>query len=113
MHKHTLITTFAALCVTISTADAMPVASLQSAAEQQDSHESLLQTVTWDTGTTMGLTTTTTAATIGRICTTITTIPTTAIATSGTGNHAGTGIGTKSLALILVRQCAMTDRAPD
>jgi len=46
MHKHLLITTFAALCVTISAANAMPVASLQNAAEQQD-HESLLQPVTW------------------------------------------------------------------
>jgi len=47
MHKHILIVAFAALCVTISTADAMPVASLQNAAEQQDSQESLLQPVTW------------------------------------------------------------------
>ena len=47
MHKHILITTFAALCATISTASAMPVASLQNASEQQDSHESLLQPVTW------------------------------------------------------------------
>jgi len=47
MHKHLLITTFAALCVTISAADAMPLASLQNAVEQQDSHESLLQPVTF------------------------------------------------------------------
>jgi hypothetical protein len=47
MHKHLLITTFAALCVTISTADAMPVGSLQNAAEQQAPHENLLQPVTW------------------------------------------------------------------
>ena len=47
MHKHFLSTMFAALCVTISAADAMPVASLQNAVEQQDSHESLLQPATW------------------------------------------------------------------
>jgi hypothetical protein len=47
MHKHLLITTFAALCVTISAADAMPVASLQNAVEPQDSHEGVLQPVTW------------------------------------------------------------------
>jgi len=47
MHKHLLITTFAALCVTISAADAMPLASLQNAVEQQDSHEGLLQPVTF------------------------------------------------------------------
>ena len=47
MHKHLLITTFAALCVTISAADAMPVASLHNAVEQRDSQESLLQPVTF------------------------------------------------------------------
>ena len=47
MHKHLLITTFAALCVTVSAADAMPVASLQNAVEQQDPQESLLQPVTF------------------------------------------------------------------
>jgi hypothetical protein len=47
MHRHLLITTFAALCVTISAADAMPLASLQNAVEQQDSQESLLQPVTF------------------------------------------------------------------
>jgi hypothetical protein len=47
MHKHVLIITFAALCVTISAANATPVAGLQTAIEQQDSHEGLLQPVTW------------------------------------------------------------------
>jgi hypothetical protein len=47
MHKHLLITGVAALCITVSAADAMPVASLQNAVELKDSHESLLQTVTW------------------------------------------------------------------
>jgi hypothetical protein len=47
MHKHLLITTFATLCVTISAADAMPVASLQNAVELQGPHESVVQPVTF------------------------------------------------------------------
>jgi len=106
MHKHLLITTFAALCVTVSAADAMPVASLQNAVEQQDPQASLLQPVTFGYRHFY-------APHYGYYYSPYSTIPTTAAAPIGPGNPAGAGIGTKSLALILVRQCAVTDRAPD
>jgi hypothetical protein len=47
MHKHLLITAFAAVCATVSAADATPVASLQNAVKLQGPHESVLQPVTF------------------------------------------------------------------